>query len=102
MPRPFISNVLHACALAFAVLLPIHARAVAGARPDIVVLMADDLDEATFGTALALGLLPSIKAAMVEGGVRFDESFVTDSLCCPSRTTFMTGQYPHNHGVRRG
>lgn len=74
----------------------------AGTRPDIVVLMVDDLDVATFDTALEHGLLPAIDAAMVTGGTRFDQSFVTDALCCPSRATFMTGQYPHNHGVRRG
>jgi len=74
----------------------------ASSRPDIVVIMLDDLDVATFDSALELGLLPAIQADMVAGGMRFDQSFVTDSLCCPSRATFMTGQYPHNHGVRRG
>jgi len=97
------THALRACALAFAAAFPLPAYAAdAGTPPDIVVLMADDLDEPTFDTALVLGLLPSIEAAMVDGGLRFDESFVTDSLCCPSRATFMTGQYPHNHGVRRG
>ena len=92
-----------AFALAFAAVAPLSAHAGgARAQPDVVVVMADDLDEATFDTALALGLLPSIQSAMVDGGMRFDDAFVTDSLCCPSRATFMTGQYPHNHGVRRG
>lgn len=70
--------------------------------PTIVVVMVDDLDVGTLNTAMDLGLMPALEAAMVEAGLRFDESFVTDSLCCPSRTTFFTGQYPHNHGVRRG
>ena len=70
--------------------------------PTIVVVMADDLDVATLDAAMDLGLMPALESAMVESGLRFDESFVTDSLCCPSRATFFTGQYPHNHGVRRG
>jgi arylsulfatase A-like enzyme len=74
----------------------------AATQPDIVVVMVDDLDVATFDVALELGLLPAIDESMIHGGMRFDESFVTDALCCPSRATFMTGQYPHNHGVRRG
>jgi N-acetylglucosamine-6-sulfatase len=80
----------------------IPAVAVAGNPPSIVVLMADDLDVSTLDIALELGLMPSLKAEMIDAGMRFDESFVTDSLCCPSRASFLTGQYPHNHGVRRG
>jgi N-acetylglucosamine-6-sulfatase len=74
----------------------------AGNPPTIVVLMADDLDVATVDIALDLGLMPALKSEMIDAGMRFDESFVTDSLCCPSRASFLTGQYPHNHGVRRG
>jgi arylsulfatase A-like enzyme len=33
-------------------------------------------------------------------GVTFDNSVATYALCCPSRATFLTGQYSHNHGVQ--
>ena len=32
-------------------------------------------------------------------GVWFRNTFATDSLCSPSRASFLTGQYPHTHGV---
>jgi arylsulfatase A-like enzyme len=95
-----VKAILWRCLIGLVAALP--QPGVGGMRSDIMVLMVDDLDVATFDTALDLGLLPTIDAEMVQGGMRFDESFVTDALCCPSRATFMTGQYPHNHGVRRG
>lgn len=32
-------------------------------------------------------------------GLRFDQAFVTSSLCVPSRASYLTGQYPHRHGL---
>jgi arylsulfatase A-like enzyme len=34
------------------------------------------------------------------GGMRFDNCFVTNSICTPSRAVIMTGQYSHLNGVR--
>ena len=31
--------------------------------------------------------------------MKFKRFYVTDPLCCPSRATFLTGQYAHNTGV---
>ncbi|TML17470.1 MAG: hypothetical protein E6G31_00735 [Actinobacteria bacterium] len=45
------------------------------------------------------GSLPNVKSLIADQGVTFDNSFVSYSLCCPSRSTFLTGQYAHNHGV---
>jgi arylsulfatase A-like enzyme len=32
-------------------------------------------------------------------GLTFSRYFVTDSLCCPSRSSIFTGRFPHNTGV---
>jgi N-acetylglucosamine-6-sulfatase len=67
--------------------------------PNIVVIMTDDLDEPALDTMLALQLMPNLKEDIIDLGYKFTESFVTYPLCCPSRATFLTGQYPHNHNV---
>jgi arylsulfatase A-like enzyme len=77
----------------------VRVLAAPGARPNVVVVMADDLDSRAFGRMLGLGLLPNVQAALVARGVTFRNSFASNPLCCPSRATFLTGQYSHNHRV---
>jgi len=63
-------------------------------RPNIVLIMDDDQ------SAEQQRFLTKTNAAIGGRGVTFDNSFVNYSLCCPSRSTMLTGQYAHNHGVR--
>ncbi len=62
-------------------------------RPNVVVLMTDDQ------TLESMRVMPNVQTLLADQGVTFDNSFVSYSLCCPSRATFLTGQYAHNHGV---
>ena len=62
-------------------------------NPNIVVIMTDDQDDAS------LEVMTKTKNLLVDRGIRFLNSFVDYSLCCPSRATLMTGQNAHNHGV---
>jgi arylsulfatase A-like enzyme len=64
------------------------------ARPNIVLIMDDDQN------VEMQRFLSKTNAAIGDKGVTFDHSFVNYSLCCPSRSTMLTGQYAHNHGVR--
>jgi N-acetylglucosamine-6-sulfatase len=36
---------------------------------------------------------------MGSNGTTFENAYVTDPLCCPSRATILRGQYPHNHTI---
>ena len=76
----------------------VHAAAI---KPNVVVIMADDLDQELLDTLLERNLLPNIQRYLIDEGVTFDQSFVTNSLCCPSRATFLSGQYSHNHLVMK-
>lgn len=68
-------------------------------RPNLVVIMTDDLDVNTLSNMLANELMPNLQKFLIKRGTEFTNSFVTNSECCPSRSTFLTGQYSHNHGV---
>lgn len=67
--------------------------------PNVIVIMVDDLDVKTLKTMLEKNLMPNLNTFLVEKGIDFQNSFVTNSACCPSRSTFLTGQYSHNHNV---
>lgn len=59
-------------------------------RPNIVVVLTDDLDTGS------ISHMPKLRSSLVEKGTSFDNAFVTDPMCCPARATFLRGQYPHN------
>ena len=86
------------CALATATALVVAAVAPAGPlapppRPNVVVLMTDDQ------TLEQMKALPRTQALIGDAGATFPNNFVTFPLCCPSRASFLTGQYPHNNRV---
>ena len=62
-------------------------------RPNVLVIETDDQ------TRGSMRVMHNVKALIGNKGARFKNSFVNYSLCCPSRATFLTGQYAHNHGV---
>ncbi len=82
-----------------ALLVPAGARA-AGAdhppdRPNILLVISDDQAWSTFNR----NVMPNVYADLVDQGLLFDRSYVTSSLCCPSRSQIMTGLYEHHTGV---
>src|SRR4051794_4876580 len=62
-------------------------------RPNVVVLMTDD------ETIQDMEVMPRTRALLGGHGVTFARSYVSYPVCCPSRATFFSGQYAHNHGV---
>jgi arylsulfatase A-like enzyme len=61
-------------------------------RPNIVFVLTDDL------AWNLVKYMPHV-LQMEKDGATFSNYFVTDSLCCPSRTSILTGEYPHDSGV---
>jgi N-acetylglucosamine-6-sulfatase len=63
------------------------------ARPNIVVVMSDDQ------AVESMRVMANVNALLAAQGTTFADNYVSFPLCCPSRTTFLTGQYGHNHTV---
>jgi N-acetylglucosamine-6-sulfatase len=67
--------------------------------PNVVVVMLDDLDTRSLDDLLAAGLMPNLREHVIDRAVAFENAWVTTPLCCPSRATFLTGDYGHNTGI---
>jgi N-acetylglucosamine-6-sulfatase len=64
-------------------------------RPNILLVVTDDLDD----RADSIARMESLRSLVTNRGVTFRNAYVTQALCCPSRASMLRGQYPHNTGV---
>lgn len=68
-------------------------RPEATGRPNVIVIMTDDQE------TTSMPYMPRTRKLLAARGVSFSNAFVSFPNCCPSRATYLTGQYTHNHGV---
>ena len=67
--------------------------------PNIILIMPDDQRQDAM-SVYGNRILKTPNMDRIAGeGIRFTEAFVTNSLCAPSRASFLTGLYSHAHGV---
>jgi arylsulfatase len=75
----------------------LHADTAPVSRPNIILILADDLgfsDLGCYGSEIATPNLDKLGAE----GVRFTQ-FYNCARCCPTRSALLTGLYPHQAGV---
>lgn len=80
-----------------ALLLLLASSAFAASKPNIVVILADDVgysDIGCFGSEIPTPNLDQLAA----GGLRFTQ-FYNTARCCPTRASLLTGLYPHQAGI---
>ena len=65
----------------------------AATKPNILFVLTDDQPAST------VNKMPAVQAKLEAKGLSFENAFLTDPVCCPSRATILTGRYAHNHGV---
>jgi N-acetylglucosamine-6-sulfatase len=94
-------NITKSLAMAVAVLLALTLAPQAASagtvaepkRPNIIFFLVDDM------SADLLPYMDTVRS-LAHGGTTFTDYYVSDSLCCPSRASMLTGLFPHNTGVR--
>ncbi len=78
---------------------PVPGAAPAGARPNFVILVLDDLGFSDLGCYGGEIRTPNIDKLAADG-LRF-RRFYNSSRCCPTRASLLTGLYPHQVGLAR-
>jgi len=68
-------------------------------RPNIILIIADDLGAEDSGPYGGKGVRTPNLDRMAKDGMKFTNAFNTCSSCSPSRSSIITGRYPHNTGA---
>jgi N-acetylglucosamine-6-sulfatase len=63
--------------------------------PNLIVITTDDQALNSFTREA----MPRTFHVVVDHGTQFRQGIAAPPLCCPDRAGFLTGEYPHNHGV---
>jgi choline-sulfatase len=93
--RDFLLNAAgSASSLAFA-----QSNAPAGPRPNILLVLADDLAAWMLGCYGNKEIRTPNMDSLARSGIRFQNAFVATPICSPSRATLFTGRVARQHGI---
>ncbi|HSI65730.1 MAG TPA: sulfatase-like hydrolase/transferase, partial [Candidatus Saccharimonadia bacterium] len=70
---------------------------VAASKPDIIVILSDDMGFSDIGCYGSEIETPNLDA-LAKGGLKFTQ-FYNTARCCPTRASLLTGLYPHQAGI---
>lgn len=85
--------------LCLGMMAPMQASAATASRPNILFIFSDDhAQHAISAYGSTVNDTPHLDRLGAAGAI-FPNSFVTNSICTPSRATLLTGQYSHRNGV---
>lgn len=72
---------------------------ISGERPNIIVIMADDLGYGDIGIYGNPDVITPNLNQTAENGISFMQHYSASPMCAPARASFLTGKYPHRTGV---
>src|SRR5512134_3225188 len=101
--RTLISVVTCACALLL--LLAAETRSqqrstsVASSRPNVILIMTDDMGYADLGSYGGKDIKTPILDRLARDGVRLTDAYANGVLCSPTRAALISGRYPQRNAI---
>lgn len=74
------------------------AQAVSPERPNVLLIVADDLGKCDMSVYRCAGIKTPNLDRLANSGARFSKAYATASICSPSRVGILTGRYPQRLG----
>ena len=86
--------------LVLGTLLPqvVKSQAKLGQRPNVVIIMADDLDSRQLSCYGGQNIRTKNIDQLASEGLRFNRIYASHATCVPTRASLFTGLYPNRHG----
>ena len=76
----------------------LNAQAKPGGKPNVVIIMADDLDSKQLSCYGGQNLRTTHIDALAGEGLKFNQIYASEAMCVPTRASLFTGLYPVRHG----
>jgi len=70
-------------------------------RPNIIIIMADDLDSKQLSCYGGKNIHTKNIDALAEQGMKFNQMVASEAMCIPTRASLFTGLYPARHGAHQ-
>ncbi len=80
------------------IVLITFANAINAQRPNIIIIMADDLDSRQLSCYGGKNIVTKNIDALAAQGLKFDQMINSEPMCVPTRASLFTGLYPMRHG----
>ncbi|MBD2752551.1 sulfatase family protein [Spirosoma validum] len=68
------------------------------AKPNVIIIMADDLDSRQLSCYSGKNLKTTHIDALAANGMKFNQIYTSEAMCVPTRASLFTGLYPVRHG----
>ena len=95
--RSYVCRILLIAALAALAIPSAHAQPAKRAKPNILLIVADDLGYGDIGAHGGKAVPTPNIDKLARSGVRFGAAYCSNPVCTPSRASLLTSLYTHHH-----